>query len=594
MRSKHIVWALSLLPSTWALALPQGGCRCIPGEACWPSDETWDAFNSTVDGKLIKSVPLAKPCYTSTEGSGDQCQNVNNAWSTERFQTAQALGRFYPFNTTCPPVANGQQPGTCSLGQLPVYVVRATEHSDVEKTLGFVQDHNIRLSITNTGHDLNGRGDGFGSLGLWVQNLRKGLFFHESFKSATQCTESGWNGKSIHIDGAYQWGDVYGFAEKHNVIVVGGGSSSVGATGGWLSGGGHGPASRNYGLGADQLLEAEVMLANGTVVVANHCQHADLFRALRGGGPGYGVVLGVKVKAYPNVDKVTAHHLTIAPSPSRFNTSALVDAVSIMMQSFPALNERGYAGYATWFRYLPGPYIANSTSAYTHSFWTIGMNQADASAVFEPLRRKLADPGLNVVINSDFQEYNDYWSFFHNELDKADIPGDTLLLTSRMLDKKALHDFDRVRHMVEVVSGRPQEYTMNLAMLVSGGKVFADAADTSSGLNPAWRTSPVVLLTGRKIPKTQTLSLQERQAIAEDMTSHKGQATKELAPDTAGYMSEGDGNDPDYINSFYGSNYAAHLAAKDKYDPKHVFYCRTCVGAERFISRPEGALCKAF
>ena len=76
------------------------------------------------------------------------------------------------------------------------------------------------------------------------------------------------------------------------------------------------------------------------------------------------------------------------------------------------------------------------------------------------------------------------------------------------------------------------------------------------------------------------------------MTYIKGGATKKLAPTTGGYMNEGDRNDPDYIKSFYGANYKSHLAAKKKYDPEGMFYCPTCVGAEAFVDRPDGALCR--
>lgn len=57
-------------------------------------------------------------------------------------------------------------------------------------------------------------------------------------------------------------------------------------------------------------------------------------------------------------------------------------------------------------------------------------------------------------------------------------------------------------------------------------------------------------------------------------------------------MNEGDRNDPDYIKTFYGSNYPSHLAAKNKYDPQDVFYCPTCVGSEAFSERPDGPLCR--
>ncbi len=78
----------------------------------------------------------------------------------------------------------------------------------------------------------------------------------------------------------------------------------------------------------------------------------------------------------------------------------------------------------------------------------------------------------------------------------------------------------------------------------------------------------------------------------DDITFVAGAATKKLAPNTGGYMNEGDRNDPEYIQTFYGANYKSHLALKHKYDPQHVFYCPTCVGAEAFIDNPDGPLCR--
>lgn len=80
----------------------------------------------------------------------------------------------------------------------------------------------------------------------------------------------------------------------------------------------------------------------------------------------------------------------------------------------------------------------------------------------------------------------------------------------------------------------------------------------------------------------------------DDITYVKGAAMKKLAPHTGGYMNEGDRNDPDYVETFYGANYASHLAARKKYDPDNVFYCATCVGSESFVERPNTstALCR--
>lgn len=496
---------------------------------------------------------------------------------------------------TCPPVNGGAGPEatSCTLGQLPVYAVNVTERRDISEALKFAKQHNIRVTVVTTGHDLIGRGDGFGSLLIWLHNLHGAIEFKDRFQSASGCARSGWEGNAIHIDGGWQWGDVHKVAQAHNVLVVGGGSSSPGVNGGWLSGGGHGPASRNYGLGADQLLEAEVMLADGRVVTANHCEHADLFRALRGGGPGYGIVLGTTIKAYPNVNVVTTHKLTITPLEGKAtaDNAPLLDAVAVMIQSLPDLVDGGFAGYALWFRELGVQFIGNATAGYTHSLWTIGKGREEAKAVFAPVRAKLAQFEDKLQVNETVLEYSDYWSFYQGELNKNDHPGSTLLLTSRMMEKQSVADYGRVRDMVEVVSGKREEYPMNLMMLVSGGKVFEGASDESSGLHPAWRTSPMVLITGRRAGARATPA--ERKAIADDVTFVKGAAVKKLAPNTGGYMNEGDRGDPDYIKTFYGEKYQSHLAAKKKYDPEGFFYCPTCVGAEEFVDRPDGPLCKS-
>jgi FAD/FMN-containing dehydrogenase len=70
-------------------------------------------------------------------------------------------------------------------------------------------------------------------------------------------------------------------ASLKNLVIVGGGSGSVGV-GGFLTGGGHGTFSHLYGLGADQVLEMEVVTPRGRILTVNECQHQDLFWAMRG------------------------------------------------------------------------------------------------------------------------------------------------------------------------------------------------------------------------------------------------------------------------------------------------------------------------
>jgi hypothetical protein len=59
------------------------------------------------------------------------------------------------------------------------------------------------------------------------------------------------------------WLGVYEFAEANNITVVGGSSKSVGAAGGWITGGGHSFLSNTHGLGVDNALQIKAVLPNG-------------------------------------------------------------------------------------------------------------------------------------------------------------------------------------------------------------------------------------------------------------------------------------------------------------------------------------------
>jgi FAD/FMN-containing dehydrogenase len=99
-------------------------------------------------------------------------------------------------------------------------------------------------------------------------------------------------------EGGVTWAEMDAATHEHGLALPGGVVSSTGIAGLTL-GGGLGWTQGRVGLTADNLLGAEVVTADGSVVVASEDDHADLFWALRGGGGNFGVVTRFTYRAHP-------------------------------------------------------------------------------------------------------------------------------------------------------------------------------------------------------------------------------------------------------------------------------------------------------
>ena len=458
--------------------------------------------------------------------------------------------------------------------------------------VNFARRNNIRVVIKETGHDILGRSEGGASLLIWTRYLRNGVKFVENYDSpcTAGCDDVQWSGAAIHINGGYTWADVYPVAQANGRIVVGGGTPSVSSTGGWMQGGGHGPASRQFGLGADQVLSARVVLADGSIITASPCENHDVYFAIRGGGPGtYGVVLSTIIKVWPMVD-VKVQSVAIAPLAS--NNSALLDAIATLYSAYPDLNDAGYAGYGTWSIASPTPIFANFTAAYVHGFYTFNKTMQETQEAFtSTLERLLPENGTSLFISVSYSSFDDYWSFYNAVARVEPSVGTTSALGSRLFSRVSVrNDTAGLRSMLEVVSGEPEEFTSNNFELVSGGQVFKDASDPLSGLNPAWRKSYFNHIVARGWAPGSSEEI--KTAVQRDITYNKVAALQKQAPDTGVYMNEADRLDPDWQVNFYGEHYVRLLEIKQRRDPDGVFYCPTCVGSAEWKEDGEGRLCK--
>jgi FAD/FMN-containing dehydrogenase len=149
----------------------------------------------------------------------------------------------------------------------------------VDQLTGFpARNHNIRLIVKSSGHDYIGRSSAPNSLSIWTHHL-KGMKVHDTFQP--RCCGVTIEGGAVTVGAGQQMREMYEYLDTFNRTVVGGGGETV-SVGGYVTGGGHALLAPRYGLGADQVLEMEVVTPKGEILVVNECKHTDLFWALRG------------------------------------------------------------------------------------------------------------------------------------------------------------------------------------------------------------------------------------------------------------------------------------------------------------------------
>ena len=165
----------------------------------------------------------------------------------------------------------------------PQAVVFCESLADVQRTVRWARKHAVRIVPRSGGHSYGG------------YSSTSGVIVDVSRLNGVTLASGG---RAVVGAGA-RLIDVYDGLWQHGRTVPAGSCPTVGIAGLTL-GGGVGLASRKYGLTCDNLLEATVVLANGTAIVANAHQQSDLYWALRGGGGGnFGVVTRLVFRTHP-------------------------------------------------------------------------------------------------------------------------------------------------------------------------------------------------------------------------------------------------------------------------------------------------------
>ncbi|KAH6679770.1 hypothetical protein B0J14DRAFT_686986 [Halenospora varia] len=162
-------------------------------------------------------------------------------------------------------------------------IIVPTCKEDIAEIVKYVAAYNIEMVVCCGGHSTSGSSSSDGGLVIDLSRLRNVTVDP--------------NQRTVIAQGGCLWKDVDDEATKYNLACVGGTVNHTGV-GGLTLGGGYGYLTSKHGLVIDNLLEVEMVLADGGIVTASKTENQDLFWAVRGAGQNFGVATSFKYQAH--------------------------------------------------------------------------------------------------------------------------------------------------------------------------------------------------------------------------------------------------------------------------------------------------------
>ncbi|XP_033727483.1 uncharacterized FAD-linked oxidoreductase YvdP-like [Pecten maximus] len=435
---------------------------------------------------------------------------------------------------------------------------------EVQMALAFARQYNLSVTVISSGHDYFGRSTGDGSFQISLRNISD----IDVNLNSTRHPDG-----EVTIGSGAPWISVYEKLSKYNRVVVGGSAHTV-AMGGYTHGGGHSPMSRMFGLAVDNLLEVEIVLADGSKAVAssegtvitdtngitNRTSDSSLFWALRGGGGGtFGISTQFTFKIHKAAPGVV--NLDIAYPMILANGTSIADEVLEKISEIILSAPPNWGGYLMT-NGLPDKDTHGQISLFANHFGT-----------WDTASRKYMDNLYN--FRREWQKhaiYRNYSSFIDYERTAIDGKYYRTYISNILMNNRSFSPEWR-KAMIDSAFKFPLQKSAILSTGTwVGGKVHEVGIDDTA-VHPGFRECYMSLTTG---VGWSGLGDHEHEFVAE------GQKVREkLRPFGYGsYRNEGSADSPSWKDDFWGSNYNRLLAIKRVYDPANVFSCVDCVGRD--------------
>jgi len=411
----------------------------------------------------------------------------------------------------------------------PALIVPCRGVADVVASVRFARTQQLPLSVRGGGHNVAGFGTCDGGLVIDLSPMR-GV----RVEPATQTARAG---------GGATWGDVDRETQLFGLAAPGGIVSTTGIAGLTL-GGGQGWLRRTYGMACDSLASADVVTADGELVIASETDHADLFWALRGGGGNFGVVTSFEYRLHP-VGPMLAfagpvypleRAVTVLGEMARFAADAPDEVnVSATLWTIPAV--------AAFPEELHGRPVVILGAVYVGA-------PDEGEHVLQPLR-DIEEPLLDL---SGVLPYTALQQMF----DPFFPAGEAHYWKSTYL---ARLDDDAVRTIAAHVASRPSPMSMVGLWALGGALGRVDATATASGT----RSAPFVveILANWTDPDRAGANIDWAQGLFAAMTPFSTGKTNLNFP--------GLGDEPGFVRAALDDNWDRLVDVKRTYDPTNLF-----------------------